>query len=194
MLVVYVHGNGNKVREELLKRQWDLALFGRDAGAGSRMAYWAPLLHPEPLPDPEFDEAEQPGPMARRRPRPSSRRRPTSRATRAAMAYTAEAVVAGEELEADAGAEALPLPRAVRMRLFEQLVRVTFKDVHAYFFGGFAERMRAVVRGDDRGHRRAVRRRRAQPRHDHRLRRPARGGEPRCSSSRCSSRSARRSP
>ena len=77
MIVVYVHGNGNKVREELLKRQWDQALFGRDAGEGSRMAYWAPLLHPEPLPDPEFDEIEQAGPVAPGRPRSSSVRRST---------------------------------------------------------------------------------------------------------------------
>ncbi|MFI0785837.1 alpha/beta fold hydrolase [Streptomyces lydicus] len=49
--VVYVHGNGNKVRPELLKSQWDTALFGHDMGAASRMAYWAPLRYPEPLPD-----------------------------------------------------------------------------------------------------------------------------------------------
>ena len=60
MIVAYVHGNGNKVREELLKRQWDQALFGRDAGTASRMAYWAPVLHPTPLPDPEFDEVDLP--------------------------------------------------------------------------------------------------------------------------------------
>ncbi|MEU8684095.1 hypothetical protein [Streptomyces sp. NPDC048611] len=49
--VVYVHGNGNKVRPELLKSQWDTALFGRDMAGASRMAYWAPLRYPEPLPD-----------------------------------------------------------------------------------------------------------------------------------------------
>ncbi|WP_432142700.1 alpha/beta fold hydrolase [Streptomyces sp. bgisy084] len=49
--VVYVHGNGNKVRTELLKSQWDTALFGRDMAEASRMAYWAPVRYPEPLPD-----------------------------------------------------------------------------------------------------------------------------------------------
>ncbi|MFG2288359.1 alpha/beta fold hydrolase [Streptomyces sp. NPDC048595] len=49
--VVYVHGNGNKPRAELLKSQWDTALFGRDMGAASRMAYWAPVRYPAPLPD-----------------------------------------------------------------------------------------------------------------------------------------------
>ena len=158
MIVVYVHGNGNKVRKDLLKHQWDLALFGRDAGDGSRMAYWAPLLHPQPLPDPEFDEAELAGAPAQE----SSEALVTEIAETAGqdtgpleayargMAYTAEAVVDGEQLEQRADEEAvpelLPLPRAARIRIFEQLVKVTFKDVHAYFFRGFAERMRAVVR------------------------------------------------
>lgn len=55
MIVVYVHGNANKVRADLLERQWDRALFGRDVGEASRMAYWAP----GPLPDPEIDEMER---------------------------------------------------------------------------------------------------------------------------------------
>ncbi|WP_371614348.1 hypothetical protein [Streptomyces sp. NBC_00454] len=53
--VVYVHGNGNKVRKELLKAQWDEALFGTDMGAASRMAYWAPVRYGTPLPDHEPD-------------------------------------------------------------------------------------------------------------------------------------------
>jgi hypothetical protein len=145
VIVVYVHGNGNKVRAELLKRHWDLALFGRDAGSDTRMAYWAPLLHPQPLPDPEFDEAEQPAPEASAEAAVAAAPPELEGYTRA-MAYRAETIVAGEELEAAAGPEALPLPRAARKRIFEQLVRLTFKDVHAYFFRDFAERMRAVVR------------------------------------------------
>ena len=156
MIVVYVHGNGNKVRPELLKRQWDQALFGRDVGDASRMAYWAPLLHPEPLPDPEFDEIEQAGSVAPGTPEelvgatvegPELTAQGGLDSYARSMAYTAEAVVAGEQIAAtDRGMEeALPLPRAARMRVFEQLVRVTFKDVHAYFFRGFAERMRNVV-------------------------------------------------
>lgn len=47
--VVYIHGIGNKPVPELLKQQWDHALFGADLGSGSRMAYWADLRYPEPL-------------------------------------------------------------------------------------------------------------------------------------------------
>jgi hypothetical protein len=144
VIVVYVHGNGNKVRQELLKLQWDQALFGRDAGAGSRMAYWAPLLHPQPLPDPQFDEAERIAPEAAVE--AATAAPPELAAYVRGMQYRADAVVAGEQLEAAVGAEALPLPGAVRRRIFEQLVRVTFEDVHAYFFRDYAERMRAVVR------------------------------------------------
>ncbi|MER7050264.1 alpha/beta hydrolase family protein [Streptomyces jumonjinensis] len=49
--VVYVHGIGNKVRAELLKSQWDKALFGKDLGDVTHMAYWASLRYDEPLPD-----------------------------------------------------------------------------------------------------------------------------------------------
>jgi hypothetical protein len=146
VIVVYVHGNGNKVREELLKRQWDLALFGRDAGPDSRMAYWAPLLHPQPLPDPQFDEAEQLAPEGAVE-AVEAAAPPELEEYLRGMEYRAEAVVDGEELEAAAvGTEALPLPRTVRRRIFEQLVKLTFEDVHAYFFRDYAERMRGVMR------------------------------------------------
>src|SRR6188472_4549105 len=48
MTCVYVHGAGNKVAEEPLRRQWDRALFG-SAQSSSRMAYWADLRYPAPL-------------------------------------------------------------------------------------------------------------------------------------------------
>lgn len=43
--VIYIHGIGAKPPPPELKLQWDLALFGRDMGAVTRMAYWADLLH-----------------------------------------------------------------------------------------------------------------------------------------------------
>jgi subtilisin family serine protease len=45
-VVVYVHGIGAKPPKSELKLQWDLALFGRDLGDRSRMAYWADLRRP----------------------------------------------------------------------------------------------------------------------------------------------------
>ncbi len=44
--IVYVHGIGAQQAKDDLKREWDLALFGRDMGTRTTMAYWANLLHP----------------------------------------------------------------------------------------------------------------------------------------------------
>jgi hypothetical protein len=49
--VLYVHGIGNQPPADALKRQWDLALFGRDMGARTRMAYWVNRRrYPRPAP------------------------------------------------------------------------------------------------------------------------------------------------
>lgn len=45
-IVVYIHGIGRHLPPADLKLEWDLALFGRDRGAATRMAYWADVLHP----------------------------------------------------------------------------------------------------------------------------------------------------
>src|SRR5665213_4068711 len=44
-VVVYIHGIGPKPAPEALKREWDLALFGKAMGEQARMAYWADILH-----------------------------------------------------------------------------------------------------------------------------------------------------
>jgi len=49
-IVVYVHGIGRQPPPDALKLEWDLALFGKDLGARSRMAYWADLVHPAAAP------------------------------------------------------------------------------------------------------------------------------------------------
>ncbi len=45
-LVVYVHGIGAQAAPDVLKREWDLALFGREMGSQTKLAYWADILHP----------------------------------------------------------------------------------------------------------------------------------------------------
>ena len=45
-IVIYVHGVGEHPPREQIKQQWDLALFGRELGERSRMAYWCDLVHP----------------------------------------------------------------------------------------------------------------------------------------------------
>ncbi|MFD3540585.1 hypothetical protein ACFWUQ_13920 [Streptomyces sp. NPDC058662] len=197
--VVYVHGIGNKVRRELLKSQWDRALFGADLGPVSRMAYWAPLRYPAPLPDgaadlpsgdEEIPDTAAPTPeefieeTLREVRREAGGPRPEGAADRAGeeelahwlarMAYAAETLERGERAVSaspappapapastppapaspPAGsadpylAEALPLPAFLRSPVFRLLVKRTFADVHAYFFGGAGEAMREVVRAE----------------------------------------------
>ncbi|MFI2213188.1 hypothetical protein [Streptomyces sp. NPDC020141] len=229
--VVYVHGIGNKIRAESLKRQWDTALFGRDMAEVSRMAYWAPLRHPAPLPDgspefpadgPEIDEGiPAPGraesadafiarvlgeararnaaggippegrgagggadpagpegadgalggwlremtfladtlagadvPVLTDTPVLADASAPASHpaggdapaGVKGGPAGAEDAPARAEGGPAECGQEALPLPGPVRRTVFRLLVERTFKDVHAYFFGGVGEAMRAVVR------------------------------------------------
>ena len=48
-VIVYVHGIGNKPTAEILKCQWDEALFGFNLGERSRMSYWVNrVLYPLP--------------------------------------------------------------------------------------------------------------------------------------------------
>ena len=180
--VVYVHGNGNKVREVVLKRQWDGALFGQDLGPSSRMAYWAPVRYPTPLPDPAFDEIEQlpDSPLEAVAPplveppeafidqttfeareetawstatealeaAPETVEHERLQAWLRAMTYAADALAEGENAAPPPTSpfEALPFPRSLRTFAFRELVKRTFKDVYAYFFGGSKEAMRKVVR------------------------------------------------
>jgi Subtilase family len=44
-VLIYIHGVGPQLPREALKQQWDLALFGRELGERSRMAYWCDALH-----------------------------------------------------------------------------------------------------------------------------------------------------
>ena len=156
--IVYVHGNGNQVGAELLKSLWDRALFGREMGERSRMAYWAAVRYDEPLPDSEawgeLETRELGTPMpeptasfvarvkaevAADSPRELARAEDPLDDWLERMSYTADALAEGQ-------AEVLPLQRDERVVFFRGLVELVFKDVWAYFFGGYRERMRKVVR------------------------------------------------
>ena len=49
--IIFVHGIGNKPKEDILKCQWDRALFGFELGERSRLAYWVNrVFYPNPSP------------------------------------------------------------------------------------------------------------------------------------------------
>ncbi|GAA4896647.1 hypothetical protein ACFPM3_14040 [Streptomyces coeruleoprunus] len=161
--IVYVHGGGPKARRELLTSQWDKALFGHDMGEASQMAYWAPVRYGSPLPDPHPDPLEGlPGAVAEEgHPLLEDPAHFVSRTLADAdgaaplggwlrdMTYLAEALALAEEPRPGPGEEPLPRsvprPRPARTALFRLLVRQTFEDVGAYFFGGAGPAMRQVA-------------------------------------------------
>ena len=172
--VVYIHGNGNKIREDPLKLEWDTALFGQDMGAATRMAYWARVCYPQPLPDPASDGLDLPAisPLEATPPAVESPEAFIERTLREVaplensadaqvpvgrglleswlrdMTYAADALAEGENIAPPptSSLTALPFPRALRTMAFRALVQRTFVDVYAYFFGGFRDQMRQVVR------------------------------------------------
>ena len=63
-VIVYIHGIGRQAYPpDALKLKWDLALFGRDLGAQSTMAYWADILHPPGEPQPSIAAKGADGPF-----------------------------------------------------------------------------------------------------------------------------------
>ena len=136
-LVVYIHGIGRHLPKDELKLEWDLAVFGRDRGPATRMAYWSDLVHP---------------PQAARRTRGLS-------ATDESLdtdAVLAEAGVSSrnqdareyvEELRRAYGvdetmvaprrgvrAKVLPLPRFIREPIARAFLKAFLTDTAAYFF------------------------------------------------------------
>ncbi|GAB2586455.1 hypothetical protein Aab01nite_51550 [Paractinoplanes abujensis] len=161
--IIYVHGNGNQIAADRLRSEWDHALFGRDLGTASRMAYWARLRYAAPRGEAAGLEAAAAADPAQMFLSPEAfaddvlgeARQDQGLAAEAAgddqqlkkwllrMVYTADALANGE-----AGGpvtEALPLPRRLRLAAFRALVKNAFTDVYAYFFGGMRDPMRTVV-------------------------------------------------
>jgi len=125
--IVYIHGIGNKVPPRLLKEQWDRALFGAPAEERTRLAYWADLFHPEPLPPGQTgarasavaavaehdDQIAEYGPKAK------------------AFAKSLEAKL---RAPAPRGKSAKVLPPFLRRTLTKWITKEFIRDVAAYFY------------------------------------------------------------
>lgn len=145
--VVYIHGIGNKPPAPVLKRQWDVALFSRDMGARTRMAYWADIRYPGgPLAadQGDFVDAEAAtGPRTR-----ATALRPVSSETlalelpehRSAPAYAATmAKLVGGHVEYTPGVRTLAvhqkiLPRFMRGIATKIITKAFIEDTAAYFY------------------------------------------------------------
>ena len=125
--VVYIHGIGNKVPPRVLKEQWDRALFGAPAEETTRLAYWADLFHPEPLP---------PGQTGARASAVASAADPDDQVA----AYGKDAAAFARKLERKLrgtpprGKSAKVLPPFLRRTLTKWITREFVRDVAAYFY------------------------------------------------------------
>jgi pimeloyl-ACP methyl ester carboxylesterase len=149
--ILYIHGIGNHGPAEPLKREWDLALFGREMGERAAMAYWADILHPQA---PARSPAKAPKRVGKRQ------------ADSAALdidALLREAGVSPKNADAQhlarsmlraygvappgPRAKVLPLPAFLRKPVARAFLSAFIKDTAAYFFRkGVRERVQARLR------------------------------------------------
>ena len=159
--IVYVHGNGNKLAPDVLKDKWDGVLAGRGLGEATRMAYYADLHYPSPIPLDESPAIDEVALEAFGTGQPED-----AEVFRADLVAGMEAdfgeldpdmvslmgrMVDEEEAAADKDApedaplEVLPT-KWLRTRAIRRLTKHYAKDVYRYFFAGSADAMKARVR------------------------------------------------
>ncbi len=152
--ILYVHGIGNKPAAEVLKCQWDDALFGFNLGERSRLAYWVNrIFYPAPvnasckMADATQDVASAAaGAVAiRALADPSEGVEPLlpedaqKKQERAVLERIAERTLRGaapvEGLDAaDYHSRVLPLPAPLREFISRRITKAFLKDVHEFLF------------------------------------------------------------
>ena len=148
-IVVYIHGIGQQSPPAELKLEWDLALFGRDLGERSRMAYWADILHPksEPLPSisirrrADASVLDVDGALERAGVDPDD---PEVRAMTDTLLMQVGVPVRAVPA---VGKRVLPLPAFMRKPIAKQFLEAFIADTAAYFFrDDVREKARARLR------------------------------------------------
>lgn len=153
--IVFIHGIGNKPEPDVLKCQWDRALFGYELGERSRLAYWVNReFYPEPEPatcgdedgigttDPvEAMEAQTVGvrelPLLAGAAPKKQQAVKLERMGEKMFAAAVEKMEAAEETGLrvqGVSAKVLPLPRGLRLWLTRRIVRRFLRDVNDYFY------------------------------------------------------------
>ena len=123
--IVYVHGSGPQPSRDALKQRLDMALFGRDQGSRSAVAYYADLLHPNPL----VETAQIAIASLATRPEQAT---VTADAVEAAFVRRTSLAM---NLRASAATEMEGiLPRTLRALLLRVILRFFLRDAHRYFF------------------------------------------------------------
>ena len=146
LTVVFIHGIGNKPPPAILKRQYDHALFSIDMGAKTRLAYWADIRYPQPLPAGEVEGLSVPRPEAYH---PSAESdsdtqfveeiRSALPSGRAAEEYGAKVAAklltrARADRERTRRVGTKILPELIRRPVVEWITKTFIQDTAAYFF------------------------------------------------------------
>ena len=157
--IVYVHGIGNKPTADILKCQWDTALFGFDLGERSRLAYWVnrgtyPVVWPGTCQSGDvtsvatraqlalgiqaLDVADEPEQIVNEihRPLSAQQRRQLESLARQIQKrqLTDEQLVARLARVRGYRTKILPLPEWARKWFTRQLTRLLLQDVYEYFY------------------------------------------------------------
>lgn len=153
--LIYVHGIGNKPIPEVLKCQWDEALFGFNLGERSRLAYWVNrIFYPEPskasckMADATHDgtptgigglgiraiadPAEGVEPLLP--PDAASQRERSSLERIAEQVLEETGAPRGAVSAADFQTRVLPLPKPLREFITRRITKAFLKDVHEFLF------------------------------------------------------------
>ena len=144
-VVVYIHGIGKQSKPDDLKLEWDLALFGRDLGGRSRMAYWADILHPasEPMPSIAAMSAGEADSLDVGRALARAGLDPADPKVQAMAEVLLEQVGVPVRGVPAIGKRVLPLPAFMRKPIAKRFLEAFIADTAAYFF-------RAEVRNEAR--------------------------------------------
>ncbi len=143
-IVIYVHGIGRHLPPKELKLEWDLALFGRDRGDATTMAYWSDLVHPPGAKTPKAAGTDQdldPDAILAQ-----AGLDPDDDAARAFV----DGMLRSYGADLDLGREmpgprkkVLPLPRFVREPISRAFLKQFIADTAAYFFD---DKKKAAIR------------------------------------------------
>lgn len=164
-IVVYIHGIGEQVPNERLKRQWDLALFGKLMGDRTRMAYWADIVGNERKPaapgagkksgnarrsaEGPLDPAE----IVRDAGIVGVQAEEATAFIAALAASLPSAVVTGDPTRSGKSTRVLPLPAFLRRPIARAFLKAFLTDVAVYLYDAarrkaIQQRLAAQIPGD----------------------------------------------
>jgi subtilisin family serine protease len=142
-LVLYIHGIGEQPAPADLKAEWDIALFGKEMGTRTTMAYWADILHPaggKQQPQAQSATSDTPSIDASTLLKEAGVSTTDSNAMMLVLGLLRTMGVTSP----DAQTKAVPLPSSLRRPIAKAFLEAAIRDTAAYFFvSGIREKVQA---------------------------------------------------